>query len=175
MFAPATENLEKRCPVCGRVFFAGEVAADAERVLTVHLQTLLRHRTDFAILTCRTDREGALIPPAENAWRDPQLLADTDRSCNADAVLAGYVYRFKERVGKGYAVVSPASVAFGVHLIRVKDGRSIWSGHFDETQDSLSKNLFQLYTFVKRKGKWLTAEELAISGLERMLEDFPHP
>ncbi len=74
-------------------------------------------------------------------------MADRGRRHGADGVLVGFVYRYKERVGKAYGVESPASVAFDIHLIRVADGRTIWSAHFDETQQSLGDNLFKLGSF----------------------------
>ena len=76
-------------------------------------------------------------------------------------------------MGTEYAVSSPASVAFDLHLIRVKDGRVLWSGHFDETQRPLSDNLFHLGAFLQRKAKWVTAKEMAVSALENMLKTFP--
>jgi hypothetical protein len=68
-----------------------------------------------------------------------------------------------------------ASVAFGIHFIRVADGRLIWVGHFDETQHSLSKNLFKLATFVRRGGGWLTAEQLATFGLRETMATLALP
>ncbi len=83
--------------------------------------------------------------------------------------MVGHIYRFRERIGTRYSVDSPASVAFDIPLISVKNGRILWVDHLDETQRSLSENLFQLGTFLRRKGTWITAEEMAISGLEDML------
>jgi hypothetical protein len=72
-------------------------------------------------------------------------------------------------------VDKPASVAFGIHFIRIADNRLIWGGHFDETQHSLSENLFKLRKFVKRGGGWLTAEQLATYGLQETMATFPLP
>ncbi|MDY6954621.1 MAG: nucleoid-structuring protein H-NS, partial [Thermodesulfobacteriota bacterium] len=60
-----------------------------------------------------------------------------------------------------------------IHLIRVADGRLIWVGHFDETQHSLSEDLFRWKTFLKRGGGWLTAEQLAAFGLQEVMATFP--
>ena len=103
------------------------------------------------------------------------LLIEAGRFANADLVLAGYLYRFKQRVGTGYAVESPASVAFSIHLINISDGRILWSGYFDETQHSLSDNLLEIGSFFKRGAKWITSEEMAVSGLEELLKTFPKP
>jgi len=55
----------------------------------------------------------------------------------------------------------------------VVDGRVLWSGHFNETQRSLSEDLYQLETFIKRKASWITAREMAQAGLEDILDTFP--
>ena len=91
----------------------------------------------------------------------------------AEAVLAGKVYRFIDREGTGYSVNSAASVAFEMVLIRVSNGQIVWSGNFDETQQSLFENLFQIKTFVRRGARWITAEELAVEGLDKLFQTFP--
>ena len=104
-----------------------------------------------------------------------KLLVMVGSELGADAILAGKVYRFIERDGTDYSIKSPASVAFDMMLIRVSDGRTLWTGHFDETQQSLFENIYQWGSFVKRKGKWITAEQLAIDGLNSMFRTFPKP
>ena len=49
----------------------------------------------------------------------------------------------------------------------------LWNDHFDETQRPLSENLFQLGSFLQRKAKWITANEMAVSGLKDILKSFP--
>jgi hypothetical protein len=72
-------------------------------------------------------------------------------------------------------VVSPASVAFDLHLIDVDSGEIIWTGNFDQTQRPLSENILELGSFFKRGASWVTAEELAKGGLEDILRRFPQP
>jgi len=102
-----------------------------------------------------------------------RLLVEMGRQIDADAVVSGVVYRFRQRVGSKFGVDSPASVGFGIHFVRCSDGRLIWSDHFDETQRDLSENLFRLPSFIKRGGHWLTAEQLAAHGLREIMADFP--
>jgi hypothetical protein len=171
------ENVSVRCPVCGKVVMVGKVVPGVERDLT---------EKTFALLT--EEKNIHLIPPsqAEGALtglmlRDktsrPQLdvILDAGRKMDADAVIYGYVYRYQERVGTTYAIDSPASVAFDIHLIRTSDGSLIWNGHFDETQQSLSENLLKLGAFIKRRAKWVSASEMAEAGLEEVLKTFPGP
>jgi hypothetical protein len=92
----------------------------------------------------------------------------------ADAVMAGTIYRWREREGNDYAVTEPASVAFDLHMVRPHDGAILWKGRFDKTQQSLSENLLDWDLFTKGKGRWLTAEKLAQYGLEMMMKRL-HP
>jgi hypothetical protein len=166
---------DTRCPVCGRVLITGEVKAGAAGFLTDQSIDLLKRHTDHKIVRDRL-RGGsltALYSANQSTVAAQQLLAEKGRENDTDVVLVGLVYRFRERVGKGYGVETPASVAFDIHLIRVADKRTIWSAHFNETQQSLGDNLFQLGSFLRRGGRWLTAEELATSGLEEIFKKFP--
>ena len=92
---------------------------------------------------------------------------------SADAVLVGYLYRWRERVGGDHAVDQPASIAFELRLIRPEDGAILWREKFDKTQKSLSENLFEWDTFVRGGGRWMTADKLAELGLEGMLSRIP--
>ncbi len=98
-----------------------------------------------------------------------EMLQETGKSFSSDAVLFGYIYRWRERVGKKYGVISPASIAFDLHLISTENGSILWKGSFNKTQLSLSENLLDLSTFIRSRGTWLTARELAQIGLEKLL------
>ena len=161
------QDASVRCPVCGRVFITGRVPVDAAERLTNSLVSNLKSRKKYKIVTSSLVSE-------EQTFSERKLIVKKGRKYKADAVIAGYVYRYKERVGNRYSVKSPASVAFGIHLISTKGGRIIWSGHFDETQRSLSENLFKLKKFIKRKASWITADEMATNGFEDILSTFPN-
>jgi hypothetical protein len=171
----AGESRNTRCPVCGRAFIIGEVTDEAANFLTDQLVSRLKRNTNYQIVYTgfATASLMALYSANETTGAAKKALADRGRRHGADGVLVGFVYRYKERVGKGYGAESPASVAFDMHLIRVADERTIWSAHFDETQQSLGDNLFKLGSFISRGGRWVTAEEMAKSGLEKILEKFP--
>ena len=105
----------------------------------------------------------------------PELLVEMGKKLQADAVMSGMIYRFRQRIGTSFSVDTPASVALGVHLIRVADSRLIWTGIFDEMQHTLSENLLKWRTFVRRGGGWLTAQQLATFGLHETLATLPVP
>ncbi len=161
------QDASVRCPVCGRVFITGRVPVDAAERLTNSLVSNLKSRKKYKIVTSSLVSE-------EQTFSERKLIVKKGREYKVDAVIAGYIYRYKDRVGNRYSVKSPASVAFGIHLISTKGGRIIWSGHFDETQRSLSENLFKLKKFIKRKASWITADEMATNGFEDILSTFPN-
>ncbi len=100
-----------------------------------------------------------------------KILKAFGKDLDADAILYGKLYRFRERVGSEYAVKSPASVAFSLILVRVSDGRVLWRYSFDETQQALTENLFN-WKFYRSEGmRWVTAEELAAYGLKKAVEE----
>jgi len=51
----------------------------------------------------------------------------------------------------------------------------VWSGRFDETQQALTDDLLKLGSFLRRKGVWLKAEELASVGMDEILAKLPKP
>jgi len=85
----------------------------------------------------------------------------------ADAVLVGRMRRYRERVGDEWGAKSPASVSFVLDLVDVRRGDVIWSANFDETQKSLSENIFAIGNIGERGVRWLTADQLANDGVKR--------
>jgi hypothetical protein len=102
-----------------------------------------------------------------------KVIQEVGTTFNADAVLVGYMYRWRERVGGDYAAQSPASVSFDLHLIRPVDGAILWKSKFDKTQQSLSENILDMNTFLKGGGKWMSVDDLAMIGLRKMFEEMP--
>jgi len=119
---------------------------------------------NWQIVSDREVREVlAMVPQGADGSRAKKL----GELVYADAVLAGRIVRFRERVGEDWGVQSPASVAFVIDLWDVKRGDRIWSGQFDETQKPLIQNLFSIGEFTQRGARWLTAEELTLEGVKK--------
>jgi len=55
----------------------------------------------------------------------------------------------------------------------VTDGAFVWKGIFDKTQRTLMENVFDVSTFIRGRGKWVTAEQLSEEGVDKILETFP--
>ena len=116
------ESVDNRCPVCGQVFMSGEVADGAANFLTDQSLAWFKQHTDYELILERF-REGsltALYSANQTTVAAKKAFADKGRDNNAEVVLVGFVYRFRERIGEGYGVESPASVAFAMHLIEYR-------------------------------------------------------
>lgn len=171
------ESSSVQCPFCGRAYLTGKVPEGSAEFLTEKLTALIKSRTTFTVIpwkqTCPVLSDLANRPGDKKS--EQMFLTEAGHLADADIVLAGYIYRFKQRLGTSYAVESPASVAFCIHLFSLSEGRMLWSGHIDETQHALSENLFEIGSFFKRGASWVTMEEMAVDGLEEILKTFPKP
>lgn len=88
----------------------------------------------------------------------------------ADAVIAGRIQRYRERIGDEWGAKSPASVAFVLDLVDARRGDVIWTARFDETQKPLSENIFAIGDIGKRGIRWLTADQLAEEGVRKAID-----
>jgi hypothetical protein len=164
-----------RCPLCGITVTASAAEGNPERVLeTLFLEQLDKNKPKFSLIAGERVA-GIFRRVSSDSLKTPlrQVLRDVGNELGAEGVVAGYLYRFRERKGVAYTVEQPASVAFEIHLLRVSDGALIWRGTFDKTQSSLMEDLFQFSSFYRGKGRWVTAEELTEEGLEQILKTFP--
>lgn len=164
-----------RCPLCGITTNAVRAPGNPEKILEeLFLEELNKHKPSFQLLA--GERVAAVFRQVSASSLKsplPQVLREVGRELGAEAVVAGYVYRFRERKGVAYSVEQPASVTFEIHLLRVSDGALVWRGTFDKTQSSLMEDLFQISSFFRGKGRWVTAKELMGEGLEQILQTFP--
>lgn len=170
-----TESALIRCRACGNVMMAGAIEGDPSDNLTRMAWELLEEQAGGFELISPGQVEGVYQPfLAKKIDADPlPLIRAMGQALKADAVLWGEVFRYEDRRGTRFAVDRPASVSLDLHLMRVSDGVLIWKAQWSETQKSLSENLFQLGEVARRGLRWMTAEELARSGLKHMLKDFP--
>ncbi|MFP4347503.1 MAG: hypothetical protein ACOC23_08745 [Thermodesulfobacteriota bacterium] len=170
----AGAGLSVRCPLSGKTFLTGGVTEEAKAFLNRELRDRLQGREEFKFISPEemSDLQSESLSENGDILPEQNLLTAMGRKLGADAVLAGHIYRFQERVGGKYSVESAASVAFDLHLLRVSDGRVLWTGAFDETQKALTDDLFELSSFLERDGQWVTADQMAQAGLEKILSAF---
>lgn len=161
------------CPLCGEIFQTDELVPSAGKVVEDIVLTSLREHKQITFVDPDKTAEVYARTAASGPAVLPEILQKTGKELNVDAILVGYVFRYRERKGYPYSVEKPASVAFDLHLVRVKDGVIVWRGAFDRTQTSLMENIFQLSSFFSWGGKWVTAKELSAVGLAAILKTFP--
>ncbi|MDA2919787.1 hypothetical protein MYX76_09900 [Desulfobacterota bacterium AH_259_B03_O07] len=99
------------------------------------------------------------------------LALEVGRNLNSDAILIGNISAFREREGGELGTPSPASVAFEVQLLNPVSGVKIWEVYYAETQEDLFQNVTKIGKFFKRKGKWVTANQLAKEGVVDVVDN----
>ena len=174
-FLPAIPEGAKRglirSPLSGAVFMAEPVPKEAVDLLTSNLLQLLEKKGTRGIISPH-QAEGlfSAVRAREQLMGDLEVFQEMGKAFAADAILTGNIYLWREREGTEYAVNRPAAVAYDLYLIRTVDGAILWKGRFEKTQRSLSENLLDVETFLKGKGRWMEAKDLAEMGLVHLME-----
>lgn len=96
------------------------------------------------------------------------------KEMKVDLLIVPQIIDWRERVGGEAGVSTSAAVSMDFYLIDVRgdEGVLISRSHFWEKQIGLSDNLMNLDTFLKRGGKWLSTQELALEGVDKMIQEF---
>lgn len=162
------------CPLTGAVYFGGKIAADGQKVAE---ELFIEKMKDFKeVEIIPQDRVEAVYKRVQTeSWKMPLLetLKKTGVELDADVIVAGYVFRYAERIGYDYSVEKPASVAFAIYFINSRNGNKVWRGVFDKTQKSLMEDVLQIASFYKGGGKWLTVRQLTKQGMDQVFDNFP--
>ena len=168
----AAENLD--CPVGQFAHNPENIAPDSDNIITNYVQEILQKRMGDKVIPLTKAMNAYMQMPKNEFTETPRTLAQKlGQVLGADLMVAGIVSRYKKRIGGPAAISEPASVAFAVYLINVAGGRMLWSASFSETQRSLSENILDARAFFKKGAKWLTADELARYGVNKIFEKFP--
>ncbi len=162
------------CPYSSFCFEDESIKQGADKTLTRRLQVILNKDFRGRVIPLEQALDAFEILKIDYAKDTPRImLLKLGEALNADYMVAGNVWRYQDRVGATYSVEKPASVAFAVYLVDMKTGKLIWTDSYDKTQQALTDNLFNAKDFFKQGAKWLTAEELARFGMDKMFENFP--
>lgn len=164
------------CPICKGVYRRGKILPGSQNTLTRLLYRKVEAMGKFTVLPIEKVEE-ALSQGEKRRFEESPISSSIrfGRDLGMDFVFVGFLFRFEERIGSSIGVEKPASVGCDLHLFRLRDGKMVWVGKFDETQRPLSENLLKIGSFVRRKAQWLTAEELASVGMDEMLRRLPDP
>jgi hypothetical protein len=162
------------CPVCGIGSSSGKILKGSETIVEEIFVDKLRELKEVELIP--TDKvQGIYNRIAAESLKEPLLniYKKVGTELGADVLAVGYVYRYTERVGYKISAEHPASVAFEIHLINSVDGSIIWRGYFDKTQKSLMEDVFQISSFFRGGGTWMTARQLTGQGMDKIFETFP--
>ena len=111
---------------------------------------------------------------ARSADADPpespeQAAAQTARQLHVDVAVLGRLLVYKEREGPKLAANS-AAVGIEVKLI-AQDGVTVWVGNYYEKQRPFVEDV---KGFFEHGGVFVTADELAHYGADRLVREFPY-
>jgi len=150
-----------------------EISVERGRFLTSELYQELNNRIKgITIVALGSSTDEFIKLKEENPERGYVNLAmEVGKNLNSDSVLIGNISTFREREGGELGTASPASVAFGVQLINPNNGERLWEDYYAETQETLLQNVTKIGKFFKRKGKWITANQLAKEGVIEVVDN----
>jgi hypothetical protein len=127
-------------------------------------------------------RQGlTVLPPADALKAAAQMSSETDSftperqtatlatALKVDAALMGQVLVYQERSGSRLGANPPASVGFEVKVV-APDGQVLWVGNYYERQQPMTQDLVG---YIQHGGVFVTAEELAEYGVDKVLKTFP--
>lgn len=131
------------------------------------LNNILREhfRSSSKITILTKSKKEALEADISATGRDAYARA-LGAKAGGDAVLVPTLHRFREREGGKYSSIKPASVSFEYKLLAVETGKTLCSGMYEETQQSVTENLFSINKAFKRGFKWVPAITIAKEGIE---------
>ncbi len=151
-----------------------EMPEDADRIMTQIVHAELKLRVEERLLP--TDR---VIDAYRTLLADPTIDTPRKRAVRlgelleADLVMVGTVWRFREKGALTDLPDSPASVGFALYLVDVDTGVRIWRGSFDGTQKALTQDVLRGLKQLDMGLHWLSAEELARYGVKSVLRKLP--
>ncbi|MCB2227535.1 MAG: hypothetical protein KQH53_12735 [Desulfarculaceae bacterium] len=162
------------CPLTGSVFTCGQIVVTAENTLNEQLNEQLKQFSKVPFIPYpQAGLTYSVVAGRSLTDTVREEIVATGKELGVDVVLTGFVYRYRQRDGDAYGVNNPASVAFDLSVVRVRDGSVIWKNSFDQTQKSLASDLFNLGQYMKHGLRWLTAEQLSNIGMTQIMETFP--
>jgi len=165
-----------REPFSGKLIMASPVPREvAEKLSEILFERLVQEkRYELVSPDQAMGAVSSIVDSDKDVGMDAvKIFQKVGKTFGCDAVLAGLIYRWREREGTAIGVNRSASVAFDLRLVRPSDGAILWRSKFDKTQRSLTENLFEAGTFLQGGGVWMTAEKLGMIGLKKMLADMP--
>jgi len=162
------------CPICELSFKSENIKDGADRAITSYVQESLERRyRDKVIALGEVSRVYQEIPRDDTRDTLRSLAQKIGEALGADFMIAGTVWRYRERIQESMGPGMGASVAFDMYLIEVSGGKTVWKKRFDETQRPLTEDIRGAKILVKKGARWLSADELARYRVEEVFKRFP--
>ena len=162
------------CPICELSFKSENIKDSADRAITSYVQEALERRyRDKVIFLDEVSRVFQEIPRDDTKDTPRSLAQKAGEALGADLMIAGTVWRYRDRVRDPMGPGRGASVAFDMYLMEVPSGRALWKVKFDETQRPLTEDIRGAKGLIKKGVRWLSADELARYGVEEVFKRFP--
>ncbi|PIE68731.1 MAG: hypothetical protein CSA21_05520 [Deltaproteobacteria bacterium] len=95
---------------------------------------------------------------------------EVGRCVSADYLLVPCIFHWQKRQGSAWGVNQPAGLMMDLYLIDLTN-ETLKRAHYEEVQHSLTEDIFDASTFFKRKGQWITVEQMGREGLAHCLEE----
>ena len=153
---------------------APNLAEGADRIMTRLVNEVMQIRfedqmvsmDDAAAVYANVIRDQTLGTPRKLAIKFGENL-------QADLVVVGTIWRFREKGSVKENPDSPSSIAFSVYLVEVASGKRLWRNTFDSTQKTLSEDVLGGLKQIKMGVSWLSVNELARYGVKSVFKTFP--
>jgi hypothetical protein len=104
--------------------------------------------------------------------RGLQTWLDVGRNADVDLLFVPQIIHWQERDGGEAGVAKSASIKVEFYLIDIAGERLIKRSVYEEQQVGLVDNLLTIDKFFKRKGRWVSATELAQEGMSKAVKEF---
>jgi hypothetical protein len=144
------------------------VPAYAAEKITQFFWTRLKNRQGLTVLAPTDAVKAAAHVSLNNSTPEGQA-ATLAAALKVDAALMGQVLVYQERSGGRLGANPPATVGFEVKVV-APDGQVLWVGNYYERQQPMIQDVVG---YIQHGGVFVTAEELAEYGVDKVLKTFP--
>jgi hypothetical protein len=153
---------------------AANLAEGADRIMTRLVHDLMKNRYPDQMVSME-EAASVFADVAQDPTLDtPRKLAKKfGENLQADLVVVGSIWRFREKGTVKDIPENPASVAFSVYLMEVASGKRLWRNGFDGTQKTLSEDVLGGLKQGKIGFRWVSVNELARHGVKNVFRKFP--
>lgn len=162
------------CPIDQICMEDQAIQPDAGQMLMRLIQSVLKQRFGQHVVPMDQVQSAYTRIRLDGSKDSPRTLARRlSEQLDADLMVIGKVWRYRDRGAVEGFPDKPASVAFALYLVEPVSGRQLWRGLFDEAQEFALQNMGKFTDRIKMGLKWLSANELARHGVKEVFKPFP--